>query len=193
MTRCEYAEVLGMKSHVIAVAVGLSLAPALVAAQQTSPYAGEQNRAVKSLSKSDVRAYLAGDGLGMAKAGELNHYPGPKHVLAIADHLMLSSAQRQRIEGIAAAMTAQAQPLGRQIVNEEASLNDGFANGAIDAASLRRKTSHIALLQGQLRAVHLGAHLALKRILSEEQVRRYDHLRGYDDSGTVHASEHHHG
>ena len=36
-----------------------------------------------------------------AKAGELNHYPGPKHVLSMAEHLGLRADQRLRIEAIA--------------------------------------------------------------------------------------------
>ncbi len=37
----------------------------------------------------------------------------------------------------------------------------------------------IATLQGELRAIHLRAHLATRAIRSAAQVARYDELRGY--------------
>jgi len=38
--------------------------------------------------------------MGLAKAAELNHYPGPRHVLDLASELKLSEEQRLRIEQI---------------------------------------------------------------------------------------------
>lgn len=42
-----------------------------------SPYTGEQAREIKALSADEVNAYLNGQGAGLAKAAELNRYPGP--------------------------------------------------------------------------------------------------------------------
>jgi len=44
-----------------------------------SKYAGEENRAIKSLSESDIEELLSGSGWGLAKAAELNGVPGPAH------------------------------------------------------------------------------------------------------------------
>jgi hypothetical protein len=45
-------------------------------------------------------------------------------------------------------------------------------------------------MQGQLRLVHLRAHLAQRAILTAEQVRRYDTLRGYNTSSHDHSGPH---
>jgi hypothetical protein len=165
-----------------------------VAAQTTAPYAGQQTRSIKALSADDVRGYLNGEGIGMAKAGELNHYPGPKHVLAMSEHLRLTGAQKRRMRDIEHRMTAGAVPLGREIVREESLLDDRFAQHTINGAALQQMTAHIALLQGRLRAVHLTAHLATRTVLSDEQVAMYDRMRGYDGgSDTMEMSAHHHG
>lgn len=153
--------------------------PALAAAQPTSPYAGQESRDIKSLSPEEIQGYLAGDGLGFAKAGELNHYPGPKHVLGMADHLGLSPDQRDRISAISAKMSAAAVPLGRAIVDAERRLNAGFAAGTMDEPALRAQTARIAEMQGRLRAVHLSAHLATRAVLTPEQIAMYDQMRGY--------------
>jgi hypothetical protein len=59
----------------------------------TSPYAGHQTRTIKALSPEDVAALLNAEGMGMAKAVELNGYPGPVHVLTLAKELKLTTAQ----------------------------------------------------------------------------------------------------
>jgi hypothetical protein len=61
------------------------LAGALLADSRANPYADQQTRSIKSLSEEDIAALLNGEGMGMAKAAELNGYPGPKHVLTLAN------------------------------------------------------------------------------------------------------------
>ena len=50
-------------------------------AQTTSPYTGEEQRAIKALSEEEIGDLLEARGMGLAKAAELNSYPGPLHVL----------------------------------------------------------------------------------------------------------------
>src|SRR4051812_13620184 len=63
-------------------------------AQTTSPYAGQQQRTIKALSDQEIGDLVEGRGMGLAKAGELNSYPGPLHVLQLAEQLELSDRQR---------------------------------------------------------------------------------------------------
>jgi Spy/CpxP family protein refolding chaperone len=166
-----------MKSRIVLAALVAVTIPAFAAAQTAAP------PTIKSLSPDEVKGYLAGEGLGMAKAGELNHYPGPKHVLAMAEHLDLSADQKAAIERVEANMTATAVPLGRQIVDAEAALDRAFADGTIDQATLVALTEKIGDLQGRLRAVHLSAHLATRKLLTADQISMYDRMRGNDSSG----------
>ena len=167
----------------IALVVLAALVPLGALAQTASPYSGQEARAIKSLSPDEIKAYLAGEGMGLAKAGELNHYPGPKHILAMADHLGLTPAQRARIEAAEKAMSATAIPLGRAIVDAEAELDARFAAGTIDERSLRAATAHIAELEGRLRAAHLLAHIQTRAALDPDQITMYDSMRGYDANG----------
>ena len=45
-----------------------------------SPYAGQENRQIKSLSANDIQELKRGGGWGLAKAAELNGLPGPAQV-----------------------------------------------------------------------------------------------------------------
>jgi Spy/CpxP family protein refolding chaperone len=184
-------EALGMMRRSIAFVSLLTAIPALAGAQSSSPYAGQDSREIKSLSVDEIKGYLIGDGLGYAKAGELNHFPGPKHVLALGDHLDLTADQRSRIQAIAEEMTAAAIPLGREIVDAERDLDRRFAAGTVDEATLRPATERIGYLQGRLRAVHLFAHLATRKVLSPDQVATYDKMRGYGLGGDASVHDHH--
>ena len=158
----------------------LIAAPLLVAAQTPqSPYAGQERRPVKTLSAEEVQSYLTGQGMGFAKAAELNSYPGPKHALELAGQLGLSKDQVGQTERARVDMLAEATRLGRLIVERERGLDAAFARGTVDEAGLSAAVGEIARLQGELRLAHLRAHLVMKRVLSPEQVKKYDELRGY--------------
>jgi hypothetical protein len=152
------------------------------APEATSPYAGEETRTIKALSEQDIDGYLSGEGMGLARAAELNHYPGPRHVLALADELALTADQREAAQRVFEEMQAEAITLGKRIVEQEGMLDGVFAEGRANAGVVRNEVRAIAELQGHLRFVHLNAHLAMKDVLTDEQVQRYDQLRGYDAS-----------
>lgn len=172
-----------MKRQLTAAAV-LSLMIANV--QAASPYAGEEGRDIKALSAEDVDAYLTGQGMGFAKAAELNGYAGPKHVLELAGELALTSEQRMRTQALFASMQTKAVALGRRLVDEERKLDRLFASTTITEASLQESVERIGALQADVRAAHLEAHLEQAKILTAEQRSRYLHLRGYHSSGGHH-------
>lgn len=144
-----------------------------------SPYKGEENRSVKSLSDREVDDYLNGRGMGFAKVAELNSFPGPMHVLELEQKLDLTAEQKAAVQNSFQKMKDKAVGLGNKIVEKEKELNQMFADGRIDAAQLESKTAEIADLQGDLRRAHLYAHLETKQILSAAQVESYNQLRGY--------------
>jgi Spy/CpxP family protein refolding chaperone len=144
-----------------------------------SPYTGQEGRDIKALSKKEIDSYLSGDGMGFAKAAELNHYPGPRHVLDLADQLQLSAEQRKRTQAIFESMKSQSMSLGKQLVEKEQLLDSRFAEGTISDAELEQLVTEISVIQGKLRAVHLRAHLAQRVVLTPDQIRIYDAHRGY--------------
>jgi Spy/CpxP family protein refolding chaperone len=169
------------------IAVALAL-PAF-ADMPDQPYAGQQNRVIKALSDEEIAALREGNGMGLAKPAELNGYPGPAHVLALADKLHLSQGQRQRVAAIHENMKTQARPLGEAVLRHEQALDQLFAKGVATEDSLAAETSVIGRLRGQLRAVHLSAHLTTRALLTPEQIALYQQLRGYDDGAPA---MHHH-
>lgn len=153
------------------------------ASASDSPHAGEQMRAIKSLSSGEVHGYLNGHGMGYAKAAELNDFPGPRHVLDLADELDLRPEQVRRTREIFNSMRGRASSLGARLVAAEAELDRMFGDGTIDEVILDELVSEIGLLEARIRQIHLQAHLAQRAVLNRHQVRRYAELRGYAASG----------
>jgi hypothetical protein len=144
-----------------------------------TPYAGLQQRNVKALSDEQLADLRAGRGMGLALAAELNGYPGPVHVLELADQLQLNEVQRQRMRALTDEMKAEAIAVGDKLIARERALDQAFAQRQITADNLATMTAQISETQGELRAVHLKYHLTTAELLTPQQRHRYAELRGY--------------
>jgi hypothetical protein len=153
--------------------VGALLLVSTAAFSQT-PYTGMQTRPIKALSEQQVADLGAGRGMGLALAAELNGYPGPSHVLELADKLELTADQRTSV---------------KKLIEQEADLDRQFASRTVTPESLKASTAAVAVTQGELRETHLKYHLSTAALLSHDQMRRYAQLRGYGDDQPM---RHHH-
>lgn len=176
-----------------AVAVSNLAPPAFAADMPASPYAGQGNRTIKALSDEDIAALREGEGMGMAKAAELNGYPGPAHVLALARQLSLTDEQSRQVQLVFDRMSAAARPLGDEVIDHERTLDQLFAAGRADHDRVTAETASIGELQGRLRSVHLAAHLEMRTMLTSEQIATYQRLRGYGDGAEPSQHRHHPG
>lgn len=149
-----------------------------------SPYAGLQSREIKALSPEDTRMLLEGHGMRLALPAELNGYPGPSHVLELAEHLQLGASQREGTQALMDAHKAAARALGARVVEAERALDRAFAGGQASADDVARLTREAGQLQAELRAEHLRTHLAQRALLTPHQVAQYQRLRGYTTAST---------
>ena len=170
-----------MKLAVAALMILLS-SPALAQQHQhhgQSPYVGMEARAIKAISEQQLSDLRAGRGMGMALAAELNGYPGPLHVLELAERIGLSDEQKIRVRELFEAMKVEAIAGGDKLIEHEAALDRAFANRKMTAEELSALTREIGIAQGELRGVHLKYHLLVAEMLSAEQRQKYAELRGY--------------
>lgn len=171
------------------VSLGLTAVPVLAqhlhhagmhGAPHASPYVGQQTREIKALSPQEQRGWLEGQGMGLARAAELNGYPGPMHVLEHAAALRLTESQAAATRALMDAHKAQVRSLGAQLVEAERELDALLRDKTITEEQLRQRVEAIARLQGQIRASHLVTHLRQTKILDAAQVAQYNKLRGYE-------------
>jgi hypothetical protein len=126
-----------MRGIITITAILIAASSLAIAQGSKSPYAGQEEREIKSLSMETIQGYLAGEGMGLAKAAELNHYPGPKHVLGLSGELDLSKEQLSKTEEIFNKMHEEAARLGKLMVEKEKTLDNLFAEEKIDKTRLR--------------------------------------------------------
>ena len=163
----------------------------VAAAHAQTPSAGMQTRPIKALSEQQLSDLKAGRGMGLALAAELNGYPGPSHVLELADKLGLSAAQRTEVQRLFDSMKAEAMPLGARLIEQEADLDRQFAQRTVTPESLKASTTAVAATQGDLRETHLKYHLSTAELLNPAQMVKYAELRGYGAGGGSHGGHRH--
>ena len=156
------------------------------AAAAQTPYAGMEARPIKALSEQQVADLKAGRGMGLALVAELNGYPGPSHVLELADQLGLSDAERSTVRGLFEAMKAETIPIGERLIAQETALDKLFADHKITPDTLAAATAEIGVTQAKLRDAHLRYHLSTVALLQPSQIKRYAELRGYAAQGNQH-------
>ncbi|MDI1262227.1 MAG: Spy/CpxP family protein refolding chaperone [bacterium] len=173
-----------MKSVLIVAAMLFFSTPVF---SQTS-YSGMQIRGIKALSDQQIADLRAGRGMGLALAAELNGYPGPSHVLELADKLDLTADQQAGVKALFDSMKAEALPLGSKLIEQESELDQQFAARIVTPESLAASTASVAITQGELRETHLKYHLSTAALLTPEQMKGYAGLRG-NAAAPIH---HHH-
>jgi len=140
---------------------------------------------------ADREPLLNGEGNGMAAYAEMNGYPGPKHVLDLADKLGLTARQKHDVREIYDEMNTRARALGKMIVKIEEELHYAFSSGMVGAESVEDDAESIGKMRGSLRGVHLTAHLKTKGLLTPKQIEQYVALRREQKSPSHDPAGHH--
>ena len=182
-----------MKNPIVKAALALFAVAIFAAAAQAQhqPYAGQHERDIKALSAEQIKQYLSGAGMGFAKSAELNHYPGPMHALELAGPLGLSPEQHAAVKALMDAHKVQARAIGAKLVESERALEQLFRAGKLDGPTLASAVGTAAQLQGEYRLSHLETHRGTRALLTDEQVSRYDALRGYAQQSGAHQNRTH--
>lgn len=154
------------KIYCFILIISVFCAPQLFGQTHHSGYSGQEKNEIKSLSQNQVSGYLNGKGMGFVKAAELNHYPGPKHVLEMITELSLSHEQVQKAKDIYNEMHNTASQLGKRYIQKEKELDHQFATKLVDEGGLSALLLEIGTIKSKIRFAHLKAHLQMKGVLS---------------------------
>ncbi len=159
--------------------IGANAAAQHHAHQGHSPYSGMMQREIKALSDEQIAGLRAGHGMSLALPAELNGYPGPSHVLELAEPMQLNEDQLAKTRTLFAEMQREAMALGERVIDSERALDALFADRVVTPETLRTTVLETARLHGELRTLHLRYHLDMMTVLTDEQIERYGALRGY--------------
>jgi len=182
MRLLEWPDMMKMTRIALPLALCLAVSSASVAQQHhspASPYAGFQERAIKSLSAQDIEELQRGGGWGLALPAELNGVPGPAHLLELKDQIPLSPDQVDQTQELYETMKEAAILAGERLIAAEAAIEAAFASGVVDEDSLRQMLATAESARAELRFIHLSQHVKTREFLSPGQIERYNFLRGY--------------
>lgn len=147
-----------------------------------SAYAGFEDREIKSLSQDDIEELRRGSGWRLALPAELNGVPGPAHLLELRGEISLNDEQVAEIEALFDKMRKAAIPAGERLIEAERSIEQAFAGRRLDKKRLRQLLVDAEEARAELRFVQLASHLDTLAILDDDQIVRYNELRGYASS-----------
>lgn len=178
-----------MRKSIIGL-VALFASVPVMAQHLQSGYASMEGREIKALSSEQIADLRDGKGMGASLPAELNGVPGPLHVLQMKERLRVNPDQQAALERITADMKTSAQSLGEAVIRAERDLDEAFKSQGADERVIRDTTARIGALSGELRAVHLVAHLKTRQLLSNDQIVAYNEARGYSAKPAAHDHKH---
>ncbi len=129
----------------------------------------------------DRSALENSEGAGMAAYADRNGYPGPKHILEFQEKLDLNDEQVKQVEAVYEEMAEKARIKGEEIIAAELRLDELFSAKTASEEAVRSLTTQIGWLRGELRSIHMVAHLQASVILTPEQTALYNSLRHGQD------------
>lgn len=130
---------------------------------------------VRTLTYQQYQAYIKGEASNdMASVAEMNHYPMPDRVLKLRNELDLSPIQIKKIGEINTYMHRRRLQTGGSIVTNERTLDSLFRHNKLDEGSLTFFSNRYGLYQGELRNAILQACLATQKLLSPQQIARFE-------------------
>src|SRR5262245_57121371 len=118
-----------------------------------------------------------GRGFGLAFAADQNGYPGPMHVLELKDRLKLTADQEAKAQALMHAMFGESKPKSARLLDAEATLRRLFADRTADDTAVPAAVAEVERARGEVRLVHLLAHLRTRDLLTGDQRRIYHEVR----------------
>lgn len=138
-----------------------------------------ESREIKTLSDQDIQELRRGGGWGLALPAELNGVPGPAHLLELKDQIPLTDEQVVQTEKLFTEMKRMAIEAGEKLIESERNIEQIFLHRTVTEESLRHHLQLAEEARKELRFIHLSQHYNTLGYLTEEQIARYNELRGY--------------
>jgi hypothetical protein len=155
----------------------LMLMATSIYAQTHTDTAGKRSPA-RTLTYQQYQAYLKGEaGEDLARVAEMNHYPLPDKVLRWRIELDLSPIQIKKLTEASTYLHRRRLQIGGSVISTERMLDSMFRYNKVQDGDLIFFTNRYGLYQGELKNALLQACLSTEKLLSEQQMAKYDSLQ----------------
>lgn len=123
-----------------------------------------------ALTPEQVRAIDAGEPFGDDAVAIKAGLPSPSWALEHAEEIGLAPDQVRDITALHDEMVEEAVKIGPRLLELEAELEKQFRTGRVRPGGMKKLVSEIATIEGDLRAIHLEAHLGMRALLTRDQL-----------------------
>lgn len=146
-------------------------------AQKFTDTTGKKSPA-RTLTYAQYQAYLNGEaGEDLARVAEMNHYPLPDKVLKWRNEIDLSPIQIKKITEASAYLRRRRLQIGGSIIDTEKMLDSMFRYNKVQDGNLIFYATRYGSYQGELRNALLQACLSTQKLLSQQQLKKYESLQ----------------
>jgi hypothetical protein len=133
---------------------------------------------VRTLTYQQYQAYLKGEaGEDLARVAESNHYPLPDKVLKYRNELDLSPIQIKKITEASTYLRRRRLQIGGSIIDTEKQLDSMFRYNKVQDGNLIFYATRYGSYQGELKNALLQACLSTQRLLSQQQMTKFEALQ----------------
>jgi hypothetical protein len=164
-----------MRTNLFAFLLMLSGASAYA---QSIPDTSDKKSTVRTLTYQQYQAYLKGEaGDDLARVAEMNNYPLPDNVLKYRTELDLGPVQIKKLTEASAYLHRRRLQIGGSVIDTEKKLDSLFRYNKVQDGSLIFYTNRYGLYQGELKNALLQACLSTQKVLSPQQLAKYQSLQ----------------
>jgi hypothetical protein len=163
---CGFPGIIDMTSRFLLAAM-LLCAAAVARAQD----AGSLDTVRSTLTRSEIESSLFRHGSSPSGAADAAGIPSPRRALELTDELTLNADQVARLAVLDSLLEEDVLRYGAAVVVQERRLDSVFATGDPRDWIVRPIVREIGRLQTELRYAVLHAHMRVRELLSEEQLR----------------------
>ena len=122
-------------------------------------------------------AYQASKNIsGMQAIADRNHYPSPQKVLLWQKELQLNDRQKTALNAINKELQRKVNEMNGFMITNERTMDSLFRYKKVNNGIVIFYTNRYGLYQGELRNALLQACLKTEALLTESQIKKYDHL-----------------
>ena len=133
---------------------------------------------VRTLTYQQYEGLLKGEAdEDMARVAEMNHYPLPEKVLKYKYELDLSPVQVKKLTEAKDYLHRRRLQIGGSIIDTEHMLDSMFRYNRVQDGSLIFYTNRYGLYQGELKNAFLQACLSTRKLLSDQQMAKFESLQ----------------
>lgn len=136
---------------------------------------------VRTLSNAQYNAYIKGIDLNkQSYVAELNHYPLPDATLRYKKEIDLSPIQIKQLTDVVTFLNMKKKEVGESIIHNEKVLDSLFRTRKADEGSIIFYGNRYGLYEGEYRTALLQACFRTEKILTAQQIRRFEALQKHN-------------